>query len=103
MGRPVTPAAGTTPPTLIFSRDEHRIAGFAGCNRYFGTCEFQAGNRLRFSTIGATKMACNDMTVETDFLKVLETADNYTLEGNSLTLSRARMAPLARLEAVYAQ
>ena len=41
------------------------------------------------------------MDVENAFQEVLRTADNYSLGGDRLTLSRARMAPLARFEAVY--
>jgi heat shock protein HslJ len=102
-GQLVTPAPGTTPPTVMFSREGARISGFAGCNRFMGRCEFQAGNRLRFSQVAATKMACLDMTLETGFLQVLNTADSYNLAGRVLTLSRAHMAPLARLEGVYAE
>jgi hypothetical protein len=41
------------------------------------------------------------MDVEREFHAVLERADNYSLAGDHLTLNRARMAPLARFEAVY--
>ena len=41
------------------------------------------------------------MEVEQAFYEALGTADNYSIAGDHLTLNRARMAPLARLEAVY--
>jgi heat shock protein HslJ len=40
------------------------------------------------------------MELETQFLKVLEMADNYTIAGDNLVLNRARMAPLARFKSV---
>ena len=40
------------------------------------------------------------MDVENAFHEALRTADNYSLDGDRLTLNRARMAPLARFEAV---
>jgi len=46
-------------------------------------------------------MACPDMTIEQGFLKAINSADNYNLvDGQKLVLNRARMAPLARFEAV---
>ncbi|HWS02331.1 MAG TPA: copper resistance protein NlpE N-terminal domain-containing protein [Gammaproteobacteria bacterium] len=87
-------------PSLTFEKEGSRINGFGGCNSFSGEFEFTAGNRLRFSKIAATQMACLDMTVETDFMKVLETADNFYLDGQVLVLHRARMAPLARFQAV---
>jgi hypothetical protein len=42
------------------------------------------------------------MERETEFLKVFEMADNYSLSGTTLSLNKARMAPLARFEAVSA-
>jgi len=41
------------------------------------------------------------MDIEKAFLDVLSAVDNYSLNGGHLTLNRARMAPLARFEAVY--
>ena len=42
------------------------------------------------------------MSIETGISKVLETVDNYSLnkEGNILSLNKARMAPLAKFQAV---
>ena len=44
-------------------------------------------------------MACPDMTVEQDFLEMLETVDSYAIGSDgTLSLNRARMAPLARFK-----
>ena len=100
-GRPV-PSAGdpARDPSLTFERDGARVHGFAGCNHFSGSCELRPGSRVRFSAIAATQMACSDMTLETEFFEVLAAADNYALQGSVLSLNRARMAPLARFEAV---
>jgi heat shock protein HslJ len=46
-------------------------------------------------------MACAEgMETEQAFNEVLGMVDNYSLNGEQLTLNRARMAPLARFEAV---
>ena len=46
-------------------------------------------------------MACPDMSMENQFIEVLGRADNYSILGDKLSLNKARMAPLARFEAVY--
>lgn len=92
---------GEREPHIIFKIDGNRVNGNAGCNSFFGTYELQPGNRIKFSQVGSTMMACIDMDVEKRFLEVLNMADNYNVTGDKLVLNRARMAPLARFEAVY--
>jgi heat shock protein HslJ len=58
------------------------------------------GSQITLSQVATTMMACLDMTVETQFMEILKTADNYSLNGNTMTLNKARMAPLAVFEAV---
>jgi len=101
MGKPVpAPAAGQKSPSIAFEKEGGRVHGFAGCNNFAGQVEFMAGDRIRFSGVAATMMACPDMTIESGFMKAINTADNYHLDGQKLVLNRARMAPLARFEAV---
>lgn len=100
MGKPVpAPVEGQNAPSLTFERQAPNVHGFAGCNNLTGNAEFMPGNRLRFGNLAVTQKACLDMTVETEFVKVLNTADNYVLDGENLVLQKARMAPLARFEA----
>lgn len=47
------------------------------------------------------KFCTNQMDTERELAAVLEQGDSYTLHGDRLALNRARMAPLARFEAVY--
>ncbi|EGF90091.1 META domain protein [Asticcacaulis biprosthecium C19] len=77
-----------------------RVGGSGGCNTFGGSAILQTGDRVRFSDVVSTKMACmQGMEVEQAFFDVLSRADNYSLNGNSLSLNKARMAPLARFEA----
>jgi hypothetical protein len=41
------------------------------------------------------------MEKEVAFMEVLQKADNYAIQGKTLSLNKARMAPLAKFEAVY--
>lgn len=98
MGKPV--AADERFPFIHLHAKEGRISGFGGCNSIGGAYELKAGNRVRFTNMASTMMACPDMELEQEFFKVLNMADNFACDGKTLFLHKARMAPLARFEAV---
>lgn len=87
---------------FMLKTDENRVTGFAGCNTILGSYTLEKGNRIRFSNMGSTMMACPDVDVnESDFMKIFQIADNYTINGDELSLNVGRRAPLAVFEAVY--
>lgn len=80
---------------------ENRYTAFAGCNNMMGSFELKEDvMRVKFTKGASTMMACPDMTTEQEFAEMLEKVDNYSLKGNNLSFNRARMAPLARFEAI---
>ncbi len=82
--------------------NENRVTGFAGCNTLNGEYTLEPGNRIRFSNLAVTLRACPDIDVnESEFLEVFNLADNYTINGDTLSLNVGRRAPLAVFEAVY--
>ncbi|MDY0344057.1 MAG: copper resistance protein NlpE N-terminal domain-containing protein [Lentimicrobium sp.] len=95
-GAPVKDNGQEEPVFIEFQKEENKVNGFAGCNHYFGNYELKEGNRITFSKIASTMMACPDLDREQELFKIFETADNYTIYGNELTLNKARMAPLAK-------
>jgi len=95
-GAPVKDAGQEEPIFIEFHKEENKVNGFAGCNHYFGNYELKEGNRITFSKIASTMMACPDLDREQELFKIFETADNYTIYGNELNLNKARMAPLAK-------
>ncbi|MBY5956867.1 META domain-containing protein [Membranicola marinus] len=75
-------------PTLGIYLPETRMAGSTSCNRYFGSIESTA-RTLSFDQVGATRMACPDMSSEDKFLSLLG-QDDITWEiddDGKLTLS----------------
>lgn len=81
---------------FTLNKEGNKINGYSGCNNFFGTYKMEAGNRISFSSLGATKMACPDVAFnENEFLEIFGLADNYTLSGNTLSLNVGRRAPLA--------
>ena len=80
----------------ITFNEEGRMSAFAGCNSMGGNYEInEETNRIKFSKVFSTKMACEDMTTEKELAKVLEIADNYYYDGNLLKLNKGKMATLA--------
>lgn len=100
-GRPVSVLERE--PHFVLEVEEGRMHGFGGCNTFTGSYSLDEGvSRIRFSKVASTMKAClSGMEVERAFHDVLRTVDNYSLNGDRLALNRARMAPLARFEAVY--
>ncbi len=82
-------------PTLKLSSKDHRASGFAGCNRYTGGYELK-GDRLSFSAIAATRMACPEPTPEASLLKALGDTASWKVVGRALELSDATATVRAR-------
>lgn len=103
-GKPVVLSGKASPKEayLLFKAEENRVTGYGGCNTFSGHYIITDGNRIRFEKMISTMMACPEQPdTESLLMQVLNTADNFVLSGNILTLNKARMAPLARFEAVY--
>jgi heat shock protein HslJ len=96
-GQPAPTGVGGRRATLRFESDTARVAGFAGCNRYFGTYTVD-GTALRFGAIGMTRMACAEgMGLEQQLGAALEATRSYTLNASQLTLLGSN-GPVARFE-----
>jgi len=102
-GQPVAGLAQE--PYLTLQTQDSRVTGFSGCNNFTGSYTLdEAASRISFGQLASTRKFCSTgMDVEKAFSEVLGQVDNYSLNGDHLTLNRARMAPLARFEAVTPQ
>jgi heat shock protein HslJ len=98
MGKPIPARPGPKEPHLVFDFAEERVAGTGGCNSFSGGFELGEGNRITFpGPLAATKMACPDMSTDQAMMDALARVDNWTIGSDTLSLNRARMAPLMRL------
>lgn len=72
-------------PTLVV--ENGKVSGNAGCNNYFGELSLDptAGNFVA-QKIGSTRMACDNMSVEGNYLSMLQEANKYVVKGNTLEL-----------------
>lgn len=73
-------------PTLEFQQ-KFLLAGYSGCNRFFGQGEL-SGNVLRLASGGSTKMMCPgpQMQLEELILGALERGSQIELKGDYLKL-----------------
>ncbi|WP_396192746.1 META domain-containing protein [Flavobacterium sp.] len=74
-----------------------KFATYAGCNNFSGTFVMKAAKKLAFSKIAGTKMACLNMSFESNFITTIEKTDNYMIEDNVLHLHKGK-AMLAKFE-----
>lgn len=84
------------------NESDKSVSGFGGCNGFGGTFELGEGNTIKFSKMLSTMMFCEGLPVsEQSFLTVFETANNYTIQNDTLSLNVGKRAPLATFVAVY--
>ncbi|MDV7697646.1 META domain-containing protein [Chryseobacterium soli] len=96
-GQPIALKSPKNNPHFKLNMTDMRYEGNAGCNGLGGTFEIKPDiMRIKFNQGISTMMACEDLDIENQFTKALLTADNYSVNGNTLTLNKARMAPLAK-------
>lgn len=65
--------------------EDGRFYGFSGVNRYFGAYKI-SGGKIELGQMGVTKMAGpeKDMDAETEYLRLLNEADTFSLKGGAL-------------------
>lgn len=72
-------------PTLILEKD--KVSGNAGCNNYFGELSMEPNSgSISIKNLGATRMACDNMLVENNYLSMLEKVNKYIQDGENLEL-----------------
>lgn len=76
----------TETPTLVI--EEGKIVGNAGCNNFFANDFVTNASLGEFSasTIGSTRKACANMSVENNYLSMLKQVNKYIVRGTTLEL-----------------
>lgn len=74
-------------PMLEFASTRDQFTGYGGCNKLFGAIKI-TGEVWTFKEIGATKMACDRLVLEQDFISALGKSNRYRQEGEKLYLLR---------------
>ena len=96
-GKPVALVNADSNPYFKLNKSDMRYEGNGGCNGVGGTFELKPDvMRIKFNQGMSTMIACEDLATEQLFTKALLAADNYTVNGDTLSLNKAKMAPLAK-------
>lgn len=96
-GRPVAGRAETH--YLIFHSREGRLEAKANCNVLRSEYKIRNTYQLHIKPGASTLMACPDQqNLEQDLARALAQTDNLSVSATTLSLNKARMAPLARFE-----
>lgn len=74
-----------------------KVAGGGSCNSFFGSVEI-AGEAIAFDSLGSTLMGCDEavMNQEDRYLKALQDAARYTIDGRFLFLHTKTMEKALR-------
>ena len=79
-----------TEVTALFDSTEGQVRGSAGCNSYFGDYQVSK-NKLSIPLIANTEMYCLEpegvMEQETQYLKILQTAESYEVGDGKLRIT----------------
>ena len=81
---------------MILNTADSRIDGNGGCNSYSGQYTLGDGNKISFSNIASTKMACDHLNTEGLFFAALGMTETYSMQNDTLTLKNAGTTALAR-------
>ena len=96
-GKPIKGTAKTH--YIIFHSKDGRLEAKADCNVLLNNYKIKNELQLTIEPGITTMMACPG-NLEQDFMEVLKTVDNLSTDGKTLSLNKARMAPLAKFELV---
>ena len=84
-------------PFIVLQTASPRAVGFDGCNRLMGDYKID-GDRIEFTKMATTLMACPDMQVVDTFAKVLAVTVRWRIDGAHLELLDAQGTVQARFE-----
>ncbi|SIQ51413.1 Heat shock protein HslJ [Chryseobacterium sp. RU37D] len=75
---------GKTPTLNI---EGEKISGNAGCNNYFGTVKMDpSSGNFSAGALGSTRMMCDNMNVENNFMDMMKKTNKYVVTGSVLEL-----------------
>lgn len=86
---------GNKPNFIKMNSSDGKFSAYAGCNTMFGSYAMPSVNKIYFSEIGATRMACPNMTTENNFMSMLDMTTKYKLDKETLTFYGSGKTPIA--------
>ncbi|MCP4801490.1 META domain-containing protein [Flavobacteriaceae bacterium] len=71
-------------PSFLINLKTMKIAGFSGCNRFFGTVKLDKKNKLTFENMGGTRKMCGNFEVENMFITLISKVDAFKFNKSKL-------------------
>jgi heat shock protein HslJ len=99
-GNPVKVPSGLKQPYLEFQSEKNRMMGHSGCNSLQSTYSLFENDSIAFEPIISTRMMCNDMSYEDEFLGNLGNVKYWKVRYNRLELFDASGNEVIRLKKV---
>lgn len=97
MGKPVTGISTDGKEIHIkFISEGNRVEGFGGCNGFGGNYSTKNDFNISLTNIIGTMIACPDLDTENELFNTLRNIDNYYVKNDTLSISKARMATMAK-------
>jgi copper homeostasis protein (lipoprotein) len=83
---------------LKLNSKDGKFTAYAGCNNIAGNYAMPSASSIAFMNTLSTKMMCENIEVESQFLTMLTEVDRYTLVDNILRLKKGKKEVLATFE-----
>ena len=81
---------------------ENGLNGVGACNTFFGNYKLSEADSILLEPMGMTQMACPNIELEDEFIKMFYEVNTYSIEGNRLSLFNESVK-VAEMEAVAEQ
>jgi heat shock protein HslJ len=81
-------------PTIEIFPEKKEIVGFGGCNNYSGPILEVNATAISFGAIMSTKMACEQLDLESKYFTALQATKKYSLNDLELTFLDGQGVPI---------
>ena len=71
-------------PNFLIKLKPMKIAGFSGCNRFFGNIKLDKKNKLKFENMGGTRKMCGNFEVENMFITLISEVEAFKFNKSKL-------------------
>lgn len=88
-------------PHLIIKENNCRVNANGGCNSILSNALIQSTNRISFTQGISTKMACQNMQLENDFIEMLTKVKRFSILADELIFYTEELEPLAKFKTMY--
>ena len=71
-------------PNFLIKLKPMKIAGFSGCNRFFGNIKLDKKNKLKFENMRGTRKMCGNFKVENMFITLISEVEAFKFNKSKL-------------------